>query len=273
VRACESRGITGQDAEDIAFHMTDWFRDLDNLNRFFANPEAMTPEAVNREVLGVLVHMPHHLAAAAKLYTGQPVSDVFGIGAVEVTNGSHSMSDHPVLLEAQFDRAAIKKYYLWQPTIFLACTVVLIPVIPIVLLITVLVMDKYLDRLSCTLTERTLELRKGVLNRVESTVPLEKITDLQMFQGPIMRALGLHGFKLETAGQSSGPGGSLIHMIGITDTPAFRKAVLTQRDRLADGGGRTPAVAAAPAVGDTQVLTEIRDLLRSIDHSLRDRRP
>ena len=70
---------------------------------------------------------------------------------------------------------------------------------PVVMLITLLVMDRYLDRLSCTLTERTLEIRKGLLNRVESTVPLEKITDLQMFQGPIMRMLGLHGFRLETA--------------------------------------------------------------------------
>lgn len=182
------------------------------------------------------------------------------------------MSDHPVLLEARFDRPAIKKYYLWQPTILLACTVVLLPILPIVLLIVVLMMDKYLDRLSCTLTERTLELRKGVFNRVESTVPLEKITDLQMFQGPIMRALGLHGFKLETAGQSSGPGASLVHMIGIVDTPAFRKAVLTQRDRLADGGGRAPA-ATPPAAGETQVLTEIRDLLRSIDTTLRHNRP
>ena len=62
------------------------------------------------------------------------------------------MPDHPVLREAVLERAAIKKYYLWQPTIIMACTVVLIPAIPVVLIITFLVMDKYLDRLSCTLT-------------------------------------------------------------------------------------------------------------------------
>jgi putative membrane protein len=184
------------------------------------------------------------------------------------------MTDHPVLREAAFDRAAIKKYYLWQPTIILACTVVMIPAIPIVLIVTMLVMDKYLDRLSCTLTERTLEIKKGLLNRVESTVPLEKITDLQMFQGPIMRWLGLQGFKLETAGQSSSPGGSLVNMIGIADTPGFRKAVLDQRDRLADGGLKrrgAPADPARPEIDEAAVLAEIRDALLRIERGLTDR--
>lgn len=183
------------------------------------------------------------------------------------------MHDHPVLREAVFDRAAIKKYYLWQPSMIMACTVVLIPAIPVVLIITLLVMDKYLDRLSCTLTERTLEIRKGLLNRVESTVPLEKITDLQMFQGPIMRMLGLHGFKLETAGQSSGPGGALVNMIGIMDTPGFRRAVLDQRDRMADGGGRRRAEPApvGEMASEAAVLAEIRDTLLRIEAKLGDR--
>lgn len=175
------------------------------------------------------------------------------------------MPDHPVLREARFDRAAIKKYYLWQPTIVMACTLVLIPVIPVVLLLVVLLMDKYLDRLSCTLTERTLEIRKGVLNRTESTVPLEKVTDLMMFQGPIMRAFGLHGFRVETAGQSAGATGFLVNMIGIEDTPGFRRAVLAQRDRIAEGGGRpTP-----PETTDSaQLLTEIRDAMLRIEQRL-----
>lgn len=184
------------------------------------------------------------------------------------------MPDHPILREAVLDRAAIKKYYLWQPTIVLACTIVLIPVIPLVLIITLLVTDRYLDRLSCTLTERTLEIRKGLLNRVESTVPLEKITDLQMFQGPIMRMLGLQGFKLETAGQSSGPGASLVNMIGIIDTPAFRSAVLAQRDRMAESGGkRRPAASdTAGAVDEAAVLVEIRDALLRIEQKFDERR-
>jgi hypothetical protein len=36
---------------------------------------------VNRLVLGFLAHVPNHLAAASKLLTGIPVTDIFGVGA------------------------------------------------------------------------------------------------------------------------------------------------------------------------------------------------
>lgn len=184
------------------------------------------------------------------------------------------MSDHQILRTAEFDKAAMKKYYLLGPIIPMVITVVLIPIVPIVLIIGLLFVDKFINSLSCRLTDRTLEIKRGWLNRTESTVPLEKVTDLQMYQGPIMRWLGLHGFKVETAGQTSGAaGGSLVNMIGIIDAPAFRKAVLEQRDLLA---GSAPAPAAAPVpspVSDdqAQVLADIRDSLLRIEAKIGDR--
>lgn len=180
------------------------------------------------------------------------------------------MSDHPILREAEFDRTAIKKYYLIQPVIVMICTVVMIPLIPVVVFFVWLLIDKYLDRLSCTLTERTIEIRKGVLNRIESTVPLEKVTDLMLFQGPIMRMLGLQGFRVETAGQSAGATGSLVNMIGIVDTPGFRRMVLTQRDRVVEGGRRRGAASPAGSeeIDEARVLVEIRDMLGRIEQRL-----
>lgn len=180
------------------------------------------------------------------------------------------MTNDTPLREAQFDRAAIKQYLMLQPVLVMLVTVVLIPVIPVVLIFAWFFIDKYLDRLGCTLTHRTLEIRKGVLNRVESTIPLEKITDLQMYQGPIMRYLGIKGFKVETAGQSSGPTGYLVNMIGIIDTADFRHAVLRQRDmkegassdRIADHSTSQPSIAS------TELLVEIRDVLMRIESKL-----
>ncbi len=185
------------------------------------------------------------------------------------------MPDHPVLRTAEFNRANLKKYWLWQPVLICICTVVLIPVLPFALLITWLLVDKYLDRLSCELTTKTVEVRKGILNRVESTVPLEKITDVQYYQGPIMRMLGLEGFRVETAGQSAGATGYLVNMIGIEDTRGFRQAVLAQRDALASGGATTPAPAEAPAAsaqpaGSPGTLEEIRDILARMERKLTD---
>jgi putative membrane protein len=180
------------------------------------------------------------------------------------------MSDYPTLLQAQFDRAAMKQYFILQPMLPLALTIVLIPIIPVFVLIAWFLIDKYLDRLSCELTERTLEIRKGFINRVESTIPLEKITDLQMYQGPLMRYLGIRGFRVETAGQSSGPTGHLVNMVGIIDTPEFRQAVLRQRDQSDGNHSKAASAAVSPPIAasadDTQLLTEIRDVLMRIEN-------
>ncbi|NIM01196.1 MAG: PH domain-containing protein [Acidobacteria bacterium] len=181
------------------------------------------------------------------------------------------MSEPAVLLEADFD-PKVKAYWIWQPVLILAIFIVTLPLAVIYALIANFVIDRYLENLRCTLTERTLDIKKGILNRVESTIPLEKITDLQLFQGPIMRFFGLHGFKVETAGQSSPTGGSLVNIVGIVDTKAFRKAVLEQRDRMALGAAAAPATRPADAASEDgstiELLTEIRDSLQRIEQSL-----
>jgi putative membrane protein len=182
-----------------------------------------------------------------------------------------AMSEPGILLEADFD-TKVKAYWIWQPVLILAVFVVTLPLAAIYALIANFLIDRYLENLRCTLTERTLDIKKGILNRVESTIPLDKITDLQLFQGPIMRFFGLHGFKVETAGQSSPTGGALVNIVGIVDTKAFRKAVLEQRDRMATGAVAAPVAVvtgSTPADEPTVVLlTEIRDALQRIERSV-----
>jgi hypothetical protein len=68
-------------ANDVAFHMTDCLADLDAYHRFCADPSAISDAEVGRLLTQFLVHVPNHLAAASKLYTDVPVTDVFGVGA------------------------------------------------------------------------------------------------------------------------------------------------------------------------------------------------
>lgn len=68
-------------ADDVAFHMTDWLDDLDAFSRFCTNPSSLTDAEVSELLMDFLVHVPNHVAAAGKLYTGVPVRDVFQIGA------------------------------------------------------------------------------------------------------------------------------------------------------------------------------------------------
>src|SRR5580765_7921108 len=68
-------------ANDVAFHMTDWLTDLDSYQRFCSAPSAFSDKDVSELLMQFLIHVPNHLAAASKLYTGTPVTDVFGVGA------------------------------------------------------------------------------------------------------------------------------------------------------------------------------------------------
>jgi hypothetical protein len=79
-------GFAGTDEvtrRDIAFHMTDWLADLEQLIAIYESPERATDEQVHEALSAFLIHAPAHLAAAAKLFTGDAVTDVFRIGAVE----------------------------------------------------------------------------------------------------------------------------------------------------------------------------------------------
>ncbi|MEN0021119.1 MAG: PH domain-containing protein [Planctomycetota bacterium] len=178
------------------------------------------------------------------------------------------MPEPAVLRTAEFD-PRVKTYRLTSSMLVCLVSVIFIPLIPIVYLIGQWLVQRWLDALGCTLTERTLEIKQGIFNRSESTIPLEKITDLQLHQGWLMRRFGLEGFRVETAGQSSVPGGSLVNMIGIVDTRAFREAVLAQRDAR-ESQQRTTAPASPPLAADTSGVAspEAVELLREAVASL-----
>lgn len=167
-----------------------------------------------------------------------------------------------VLRSGQID-PRVKQYWLFMTVFVSIATLVGVPFLPFTLLIAWLLIDRYVASIRCDLTDRSLVIHKGVLTKVESTIPLTKITDLQMHQGPIMRLFGLKAFRVETAGQSSGAGGHLVDMVGIIDPEDFRAAVLAQRECLEDGGA---SLAVEPArAGDGPVLEEILAVLKRIE--------
>lgn len=129
----------------------------------------------------------------------------------------------------------------------------------------------YFSKLECVLTDRKLQVGKGVLFRTEKAIPLDKITDMAMRQGPLLRYLSLEAMSVETAGQS-GPG-SLVALVGIEGSHAFRAAVLEQRDLVVGtaAGTRSPEPAEAAAKDNPhtdELLQDIRDTLVRIESRL-----
>ena len=67
---------------DIAFHMTDWDHNLEDLIKFYSAPDLLTDDQVQSVVIEFLAHVPNHVAAAKKLSGLGPIEDVFDLGVL-----------------------------------------------------------------------------------------------------------------------------------------------------------------------------------------------
>lgn len=70
-------------ADDIGFHITDWYDNLEELHLCIKDIKSYDSEKVYQIITDFLIHAPSHIAAASKLMTGDPVTDVFEVGAVK----------------------------------------------------------------------------------------------------------------------------------------------------------------------------------------------
>ncbi|MFW5926679.1 MAG: PH domain-containing protein [Wenzhouxiangella sp.] len=180
----------------------------------------------------------------------------------------------PILAKAEI-MPEVVRYHLWGVAIMMTVTVVGIVLLPIALPLANHLLKRYYERLEIVLTRRDLKVRRGILNVEEKSIPLEKITDLAVYQGPLMRLFDLKGIRVETAGQSAQ--GALVSVVGIADVDTFRDTVLNQRDRISDwqesedesSGSKS---ASARTAGTTDALLgEIRDSLVRIEQHLAQR--
>lgn len=180
------------------------------------------------------------------------------------------------LAEASFD-PRVAGYWRLLVMGFLCITVVGIVLIPFWFAFSFWYGAEYLRRVSARLTTQAVEIRTGVFFRKEITIPLNRITDVRVHDGPLMRHYHLRGLRVETAGSAGQNASSEGNLIGIIDAADFRDAILTQRQRAVDGE-EAPAVAAAPATpaaaggaDGNATLREIRDILARIEGRMAER--
>lgn len=173
------------------------------------------------------------------------------------------MNEKPSLRKAEFN-PKVCTYWTLSGAIILCLTFFGIPLLILWLPVGLLLTERYLKSMECLLTNKELKVNKGIFVRVEKTIPLEKITDVGMIQGPIMRHFGLHKLTFETAGQSGD--GALVSLTGIVDAKAFREAVLNQREAHATNTPIQKPKTASKSTSETSaVLMEIRDTLLRIE--------
>ncbi len=154
-----------------------------------------------------------------------------------------------ILEEPGILRGPAARYSALIPAMVFFFSIVGIPLAPFAYLVARWHQNRAYARLHVILTRRDLVVRSGVWNRQEKSIPLEKITDVALLEGPLMRIYGVKGLRVETAGQVSA-GFGLVNLVGIEHPEAFRDAILDQRDRISDGdAGRPGSHAHAPAPG------------------------
>ena len=200
---------------------------------------------------------------------GKAGSRDFRTGIIVAMNDALTTSsgDAP-LCTADFDTKAILRYqyYCLIPLCLLIVT------IPLAVLIAIgyrIILRRIVASWSATLTSKSLIVKKGILNKIEKTIPLEKITDLSSAEGPIMRFAGIKRLGIDTAGQSGAAGGSLVNLLGIVDSDHFRGLVLAQRDAAGTSARVPHPVTENAGSPDGAVLLEIRDAIGEMANDLR----
>ena len=110
--------------------------------------------------------------------------------------------------------------------------------------------------------------KRGVWFRKTGIVPYNRITNVDIVQGPVMRMFGISNLKIETAGGNAGKSSAEIQLEGIADPEPLRAMIMD----FVRGNAPSPAATgvdfgrrSAPA--DMQALlaevTAIRKLLEA----------
>ncbi|WP_422362200.1 PH domain-containing protein [Reichenbachiella sp.] len=165
----------------------------------------------------------------------------------------------PILIAAFSPK--IKLYTLLTVSFFMTLSVFGIVLLPIWFLgLGQYISRRYYESLSCSLTAHHLQFKKGVMFKVEKTIPLENIQDLTFIENPILKFLQLKILKIETASQGN-PMKSDMQLVGIIEADNFKNSVLAQREKLSR---RTSSD------GNKDDSSEVVDLLRDIKDILTD---
>ena len=165
-------------------------------------------------------------------------------------------ADKGHIMAVEFDRKII--IYWWiMANVSLLVTMVGIIVMPIWILFGWLVHKKQYEHMSGALTDRSINMRMGWLFKKQQNIPLDKLTDVSIHEGPILNAFGVVRMQCETAGAAP------VILTGVKNSNQFRDLVLQQRDALVSA----PQAPASPEASNN-VLVEIRDILQKISENI-----
>lgn len=174
------------------------------------------------------------------------------------------MTDSNNITEASFS-PKLKIYFFCSVALSLIITVVGIILLPLWALVGTWWATRLYESLKLRITDRSVVIAKGIFFKQELTIPLDKIQDISIREGPLLSRFGLLGLRIETAGQrNASTGKSEADLIGVIDARQVRDMILARRDALA--ANDKPSMTNDSTL---TVLADIRDALQRIEAKLR----
>ena len=173
------------------------------------------------------------------------------------------------VLSAEIDDK-VKQYLFWTVMWITVITVVGIPFLPFVAIIYwAWYAPRYKEFHTLELSETGVQSKRGIVFRSQTNVPLDRITDVAVHQGPLMRYFGVYKVTVESAGQTQLQGAA--NIIGVADPYRFRDAVLQNVELVKQRAGDSITQVTERPSSDvdsdaqTRLLSEIRDILARIE--------
>ena len=159
-------------------------------------------------------------------------------------------------MAVEFDRKIIV-YWWMMANLGLLVTVVGIIAMVVWIPFGWIVHKKQFEHMSGALTDRSINMRMGWLFKKQQNIPLDKLTDVSIHEGPILNAFGVVRMQFETAGAAP------FILTGVKNSDQFRDLVLQQRDSLVAAPQQS-----ASSDDSNDVLVEIRDILQQINANI-----
>ena len=165
-------------------------------------------------------------------------------------------ADRGHIMAVEFDRKIIVYWWI-MANLGLLVTVVGIIAMFVWIPFGWIVHKKQFEHMSGALTDRSINMRMGWLFKKQQNIPLDKLTDVSIHEGPILNAFGVVRMQFETAGAAP------FILTGVKNSDQFRDLVLQQRDSLVSAPQQS-----ASSDDSNDVLVEIRDILQQINANI-----
>ena len=165
-------------------------------------------------------------------------------------------ADSGQIMAVEFDKKII--IYWWIMANFgLMISFIGIPLMLIWIPFGWLVHMRQYEHMSGGLTDRSLNMRMGWIFKKQQNIALDKLPDVSISEGPVLKAFGVVKMQFETAGAAP------FILTGVKNSNQFRDLVLQHRDSLVSNPQKS-----SPSEDSNNVLVEIRDLLKEINTNL-----